>query len=188
MGEQFQNHGRNGRQTGFAIIAVPHASSCPINAETVGDVLLKAGHYHVGQVSGCIAGYACIRLSVIEIGSVNTQCAYQGIFFGEAGITMYTQSHLDRYSQSLFYRIVNGTSTHVVYHSATGVDVVVVIVLAFGTVIYFGWHPCPLGVVSGTFQIAWHTACLSFTGNVSHTSPETDGIGTYYPFLCTLVA
>ena len=188
MGEQFQNHGRNGRQTGFAIIAIPHATSCPFNTETIGDVLLKSGHYHIRQVSGCIAGYACIQFSVIKVSGVDTQCTYQCISFGEAGITMYTQGHLDRYSQSLFYRIVDGTSTYVIYHSASGVDVIVVVVLTFGTVIYFGWHPCPLGVVSGTFQIAWHTTCLPFTGNVSHTSTETDGIGTNHSFLCTLVA
>ena len=88
MGEQFQNHGRNGWQTGFAIIAVPHASSCPFDTETVGQVFLQAGHYHIRQVSGCVTGYACIQFAIVEVGGINAQCANQGIFFGETGITM----------------------------------------------------------------------------------------------------
>ena len=32
MREQFQNHARNGRQAGFAVVAVPHASAGPLGA------------------------------------------------------------------------------------------------------------------------------------------------------------
>ena len=40
MGEEFQNHRGNGRQTSFAVIAVPQAATLPPDTELGGDCLL----------------------------------------------------------------------------------------------------------------------------------------------------
>ena len=45
-----------------------------------------------------------------------------------------------------------------------------------------------MGIVSGTFQVAGQSACLTLAGDVSHSSPEAHGIGTHHALLLALVA
>ena len=72
MGEEFQNHRGNGRQTGFAVIAVPQAAALPPDTELGGDILLQTGQYHVRQVAGSITGDTGVQFTAIIIGGIDT--------------------------------------------------------------------------------------------------------------------
>ena len=76
VGEEFQNHRGNGRQTGFAVIAVPQAAALPPDTELGGDILLQTGQYHVRQVAGSITGDTGVQFTIIIIGGIDTQRAY----------------------------------------------------------------------------------------------------------------
>ena len=101
---------------------------------------------------------------------------------------MQAEGHFERNAQALFRRIVNRTTAQVVDHAAAGVQVVVIVVLASGTVIDVGRHAAPLGIVSGTFQVSGESAGLSVALNVPHTATEAHGIGAYHALLLALVA
>ena len=76
MGEEFQNHRGNGRQTSFAVIAVPQAATLPPDTELGGNIPLQASQDHICQITGSITGDAGIQFTVIIIGGINTQRAY----------------------------------------------------------------------------------------------------------------
>lgn len=76
VGEEFQNHRGNGRQTGLAVIAVPQAAALPPDTELGGDILLQTGQYHVRQVAGSITGDTGVQFTAIIIGGIDTQRAY----------------------------------------------------------------------------------------------------------------
>ena len=188
VGEDFENHARNGRQSGFAIVAVPHGTTVPLASVSGGNVLLEFGHDHIGQITGSVSGNSTVQFTVVEVGGIDSQCAYPFVCLREAGIAMESQCHFERNTQPLFGRVVNGTTTQVVDHLASGIQVVGIVVLSVRTAIDFCRHTAPLRIVTGTFQITGKSACLSVAGHVAHTSTESYGIGTYHPFLLALIA
>ena len=188
MREDFENHARYGRQAGLAIIAVPHAPARPYRTISLGDVVLQSGQDHIGQVARSMAGYATVQLPVVEVGGIDSEGTYPFVLFREACIAMERQGQFKRHTKALVRRVIDGTSTQIVDHVATRVEVVGIVVLSIRAAIHFRWHPAPLGIVSGTFHPSGESAGLSVAGHVAHPATEAYGIGTHHTLLLALVA
>ena len=116
MREGFQDHRRDGRQAGFAVVAVPHAAAGPFDSHPGRNVALKTGQHQVVQVARSITGNAAVQFSVVESGGIDAQRANQCVVFLEAGIAVHSQGQFEGYSQSFFSGVIHGTSVQVIDH------------------------------------------------------------------------
>ena len=101
---------------------------------------------------------------------------------------MQGKTQFERNAEPLFVRVEYGASAQVVEHERAGVDVIVVVVLAFALAIDGVGHACPLRPVACPFRPSGHAADVPSAGDVAHSASEAYGIGAHHTVLRAFVA
>ena len=206
MGEHLKNSARDGRHSGLRVITVVEFAPVPL-AKLLGKVVGNLVEQALGEVLGCLAGYAGIKQSVVEVGRADGECAHDGVAWTITGITMHSQRQFDRHPESLLVGHIARTATHVVGHERARVDVVGIVVSAQSAACHrLVGHASPLGVIACTLKASRQTArngrggqlaarggsvlrqiyaLKGQTGDITHAATKPDGIGGDYRFLAT---
>ena len=96
----------------------------------------------------------------------------------KACIAVNSQREFERHIAACGIRHEDGTTCEMVGHIAAGINIVAVVVLTVLRGVYLPRHTCPLRIVARAFQATGQSADGIATLDVTHTTTETDGIGS----------
>ena len=176
MGEELEQHARNGRGPGFAVGTVPGLAARPFRLVLFPDVLDNLRLYQVRQQASVETGFPVGQfiLAVAKPG-VDGERTDGGVVGGQSGIAVECQGQVERDLPSCRRRVHPGPAAQLGHPAAAAGIILGIIVLPVVEKVRVDSRPGHL--IQGPFGEAGQTGEFAVPLHFSHAAAEADGVG-----------